>query len=309
MQKLQNISAQRVSWVKSNKEALEKNADAIKNLYYPETIDELKVLVNGFNEKNIKFDLIGYSSNTLFLPSYHIDHLICTKKLNHWEETDTTIVCDCGANVAQLSKEMVSKGYKGFYGFIDLPGTIASGVYGNCGCYNCEINALVDHFTLLTESGEIKTLHVEDLKLQYRSTSLKRHEINGVILQVVLKKIQGNAEEEQKKALDTHVERKATQPNAANNLGTTFLGSQASSKMKIMNKIDGALRKICRIKDIKKRQNTVMKLMGAGKFLPYLFNRNRFMFYDVKAHQLFPEYIKYFKTLYTDGHLEIEIRK
>ena len=70
MQHIQNISAQRVSWVKSNKEALEKNSDAIKNLWYPETRQELVDLLNRFHKEHISYDLIGYSSNTLFLPSY-----------------------------------------------------------------------------------------------------------------------------------------------------------------------------------------------------------------------------------------------
>lgn len=305
---LQNVSAQRVSWVKSNKEALEKHADAIKNLYYPENIDELTELVKNFYKNNIKFDIIGYSSNTLFLPTYSIDHLICTKKLDNWVETTDTIVCDCGVNVAKLAKGMVRKGYKGFYGLVDIPGTIASGVYGNCGCYNCLVCDLLVSFTLLTKEGSIRTLHVGDLKLKNRSTALKRHEIGGIILQVVLKKTKGTASIEISKAAKVHNERRATQPNAANNLGTTFLGDIKTLKMKAIILTTKIIR-VLTLQSHSKSLKFALSLFGGSKYVKYLFFINRYMFYDAESHKLFPKYIRFMKTLYKDSHLEIEIRK
>ena len=157
MKILHNVSPQQISWVKSNKDRLEKNT-SIANLYYPETTSELLDLLHNFRNSNQVFDIIGHSSNTLFLPSYKCDNLICTKELKSWHETDETIVCDCGVNVANLSKQMVAKGYVGFEGLTDLPGTIAAGVYGNCGCRGCSVNGLVQSFQLLLPDGSIKVI-------------------------------------------------------------------------------------------------------------------------------------------------------
>lgn len=309
MKHIQNISAQHVSWVKSNKNTLEQHPDAIKNLWYPETIEELIGLVNNFHTKNMHYDLIGYSSNTLFLPSYTTDNLICTKKLDKWHETEEAIICDCGVNVAKLSREMVKKGYEGFYGLTDLPGTIASSVYGNCGCFDCSVCELLDSFTMLTTDGDIKTYHVEDLKLKYRGTSLKRHELSGTILQVVLKKIQGSAEEEQKKATEAHATRLATQPNAANNLGTTFIGSKWTFKGKLFWKIDYLVRRLTRKQDVRQRLKTDYFLIVGGKFGSYVYVWNRYMFLDKTSHLLFPKYVRFLRSLCADVHLEIEIKK
>ena len=41
MQVFHNVSTQKVSWVKSNREALEANNAAISNLFYPESTEEL----------------------------------------------------------------------------------------------------------------------------------------------------------------------------------------------------------------------------------------------------------------------------
>ena len=65
MKILENISAQQISWVKSNKKNLEAQS-GIKKLYYPEALDELKDLIMTLNCNNEQYDIIGYSSNTLF---------------------------------------------------------------------------------------------------------------------------------------------------------------------------------------------------------------------------------------------------
>ena len=151
-----NVSAQKVSWVKSNKKKLEERNSQIENLYYPENLEEFLDLIGKIRSKGEVFELIGYSSNTFFLPSYSVKHLICTKLLNKWYETDEMIVCDCGVNVATLSKEMVNKGYVGFEGLTDLPGTLGAAVYGNCGCRNCSVNDILEKITMLLPNGNVR---------------------------------------------------------------------------------------------------------------------------------------------------------
>lgn len=305
-----DISPQKISWVKSNKEAFEKSGSLINNLYYPESRDELISLICEFQKKEKDFMIIGYSSNTLFLPSFSIDNMICTKELKNWYETDDTIVCDCGVNVANLSKQMVTKGHVGFEGLTDLPGTLAAGVYGNCGCRGCSINGLVQSFQLLLPDGSIKDLGVNDLKLAYRSTSLKRGELKGVILSVTLKKIQGNVEELLNLMEKNHQIRHNQQPSGANNLGTTFNGG---SKLTLKGFLYKFLEKVVSImysnRDSRFTYPKVLKIMGKEKYVPYVYYWNRYMFFDETAHELFFEYSDFLKTLYKDTRLEIEIRK
>lgn len=304
-----NISAQKVSWVKSNKENLEKQGNQIENLYYPENLDELKELIEKIKALDESFELIGYSSNTLFLPSYKVKHLICTKFINKWTETDKLIVCECGVNVSLLSKEMIKKGFVGFEGLTDLPGTVAAAVYGNCGCRNCSINDLLDSFTLLLPNGEIRICYVEDLGRQYRSTTLKRKELSGVILQVSLRKQQGNPKVLLEIADKNHTHRMKYQPNAANNLGTTFIGQQLTFYGMVCKGIEKLLGIFYRTRDSRIIFAKLLKILGKEYFVPYVYYWNRFMFLDENAHLLFPKYILFLKGLYNDLHLEIEIRK
>ena len=52
-------------------------------------------------------------------------------------------MCDCGAPISSLSKSLVDKGYLGFYGFVNLPGTIGAAAVNNSGCFGCTISDLV----------------------------------------------------------------------------------------------------------------------------------------------------------------------
>ena len=85
---------------------------------------------------------------------------------------------------AKLSHPLVDTGIKG----IDLPGTVAAAVSGNPCYYGCSINSLLISFDLLKPDGGIETVYPDRLELSKRSSSLKRHELKGIILSVKLKK-------------------------------------------------------------------------------------------------------------------------
>ena len=107
-----NVPLQEVSWVKSDESLKDVHASSAAHLYYPENMDELIELCRGFYRRGEAFDLIGYASNTLLLPSYHPRHLICTRKLEEMVEDDICIMCECGVQVRQLAKFCVAHGYE-----------------------------------------------------------------------------------------------------------------------------------------------------------------------------------------------------
>ena len=309
MKLLHNISPYSISWIKSNKDAFEKEGNVIKNLYYPETQRELIDLLREMYSSGKDFSVIGCSSNTLFLPSYSAENVVCTTELNTWVETDDTIVCECGVNVPVLSRRMVEKGVVGFEGMTDLPGTIASGVYGNCGCRGCSVLSLLQEFKLMSEDGEIRTLHTQDLKAEYRSTSLKRGELKGVIIEVVLRKTSGDADDLKKKAAENHEYRRTHQPSAANNLGTTFNGGNVrTAKGCLYGFIEKLIAVTSPSKSARAKNAKLLKLVGQSKFIPYVYCWNRYMFLDAESHMIFQEYFDFLKSLYKDVRLEIEIK-
>ncbi|MCQ2192697.1 MAG: FAD-binding protein [Paludibacteraceae bacterium] len=308
MQVKKQVSLQDLSWVKSNNKLQDKIG--VEELFYPETKDEFLNLIDELAPKDdkTKVPLIGFSSNTLFLPTYHVDKMICTRKFDKWEVRDNVVVCDCGVNVSKLAKYAVSQGWKGFYGLVDLPGTIAAAVYGNAGCYDCTVNNLLESFELLLSDGTICHKTIKDLDLEYRSTSLKKGTLKGIILSVVLKVEKGNAEEEQKKADNIHADRLKNQPNAANNLGTTYVLLEPKFLGKIfLRLIDIHTKKFPKLNH-KQHVDIFFKLFGQSRFVPYTYGLGRFMFVDEKSHEMLSSYTKFLKKLFSSVVYEIEFR-
>lgn len=309
MKVLHNISAQKISWVKSNQQLLEEES-VIENLYYPESLEELEKLVVSIYSKQEDFILIGYSSNTLFLPTFRQQNVICTKYVSLWEDKEDYIECDCGVPISKISKYAVERGYVGYEGLTDLPGTVAAAVYGNCGCRGCSVCELVHSFTLLGCDGSIKEMTVADLHLTYRSSSLKRGELKGTIMRVKLKKLMGDPQELKAIAEKNHQIRRQLQPSGQNNLGTTINGGKyPTMKGLILLQIERLIRFMTRNKDPRKSYPILLKLIGHSEFVPYVYYWNRYMFMDEKSHLLFDKYFAFVKSVYKDARLEIEIRK
>lgn len=310
MKKYQNVSPQIISWVKSNEDEFTRNNAIIKNLFYPETIDELVDLVQTLIYTKQDYLIIGFSSNTLFLPTFKSNNVICTRLLNKWYEDDGYIQCECGVPVSLLAKRMLKKGYVGFEGLTDLPGTLGAAIYGNCGCRNCLVSDLVKDFVLLKPDGSLTTLSVNDLRMKYRSSALKRKEISGIIISVNLYIKKGDSAELIKIADQNHNIRKQTQPSGVNNLGTTFNGGNVLSiKGKFFYLLETLVKILIRNRDSRKSFPIAVKLIGKQKFIPYIYYWNRYMFLDKESHILFPEYCNFVKSLYKDLTLEIEIMK
>lgn len=309
MKILNNVSALQISWVKSYKKKFS-GVSNIQNLYYPESIVELKGIISEILSKGENFDIFGYSSNTLFLPSYHAQHVICTKKLGSWSETEDSIICECGVAVSKLSKWGIDHGFVGFEGLTDLPGTIAAAVYGNCGCRGCSVNSMVKSISILNFDGVVREYTLFDLEPTYRSTSLKRQSLKGVVLYVTLHKKNGNSNDLKNIAERNHQIRINLQPSGYNNLGTTFNGgTQPTLKGFVFICAEKIIRIILGKKDSRVSYPILLKLIGKSKFIPYVYYWNRYLFLDEKSHELFNEYFAFVKTLYKDARLEIEIKK
>lgn len=286
----------RLSWNKSV-------GGQVENFYLPETIDELIILCNEKYKSNEKFDIVGYTSNINFRPTYSPNTLISTRLLKQYVVFENMIVCECGVSVSRLSCEMVNLGVIGFEGLIDLPGTIASAVYGNAGCYNCSVSALLHSIDLLTPNGEIQNLSSDVLDFKFRSSAIKRNELKGVILRVYLYRRNGSVNELQQLSELYRKHRMKTQPGSSRNLGSIFV-TGTPTFLCYLTKI---LRRVYLLfcsneldynqKKLKSRQ-FMLKCLGYSDISTYVeWGMNRFIWKDEKSYDLFDRYVKLYHKL------------
>lgn len=189
----------------------------------PETIEELVAVGKLLYENNEPFVTIGHTSNTYFKNSFNVKYVIDTRQLTDFTILDeNTLVCDCGAPMAKVSRFCVENGIAGYEGMIGLPGTVGGGVFCNSGCYGCGIEKILKYVELLTEQGDVIRLSCEQMDFAFRTSIMKRRELKGIILKAYF----DISKREDKSVLQSiadknKADRKETQDPPALNLGTT----------------------------------------------------------------------------------------
>ena len=309
MKYYKNVKSYSVTWLANT---YDKNTSqgTIANYYLPETMEEFTELCRELYRKNEKFHVVGSTSNVYIRPNTSFKHMISIRLLNRFYLDNDFMVCECGASVKRIVRRMVIDGIDGYACMIDLPGTIGGGVYGNAGVSRHSIVRQLKDVTVLLDNGSIRTFSPDDLGFTFRSSALKRGELQGIILSCRLKRTPGNKKEIEDEAMMVHEWRKENQPGAARNLGTTSLLSIAKPTLK-----GKLLRGIATVGAFVLKPNDkagfktrfIMKALGQSELSQYLFGLNRYMWMDAKAHENFEVYVEAINQLYVKPRLEIEV--
>ena len=300
----QNISLKKISWIKRG---------GISDFFItPTSSSQFKDLVFYLRKSNFDFEIIGNTSNIYFLDTYNPHVVISTTKLNHFFETEDSIVCECGTNVSKMARLLSQKGYEGFYGLVNLPGTIGSAVVNNASCFGCSISDLLISIKCipLDSNDDILTLSALDLKYSHRSSSIKRQELRVVVLSITLKKRIGNPELESQKASAATEKRQQTQEKPAFTLGSVYSNLILRNNFKnlisrcVVHFINGHRRMYI----YKKVQ---LFLYGYGYLDKYISDKNfnTFIWKGDQSVSMFLKYQELMNLIYLNPTLEIEIRK
>lgn len=266
------------------------------------------------------FEVVGQTSNIFFHSTCNPAVVVCTTRVNDYEVLadsvgkTVTVTCGCGVNVMRLSKDLLEQGYAGVCGLTSLPGTVASAVVGNAGCFKCSITALLQSLNCLLPDGTVKTYSREELRFSQRSSAFKRGELKGIILSVRLHlENAADVEEEKRKAARSTQWRKRNQEGPAKNLGSTFAVLKMRKNLRnitaylyayIGSKLGiGSYRRLLK--------QSLLRLYGYHSRLEAYVsdkNVNTFVWRDEQAEQMFPVYKEMMNKIYNHATLEIEER-
>lgn len=309
MKVFENVKSCSVTWL-ANTYDKEKAQGIIAHYYLPESMNEFIGLCRELYGRNEMFRVVGATSNIYIRPDTNIDHLISIKHLNSFHIANGLLVCQCGVSVKRIVREMVKDGIDGYACMIDLPGTIGGAIYGHAGVSRHSIAQQLVDVQILLSDGKIKTFTPEELNFSYRSSALKRGELDGVILSCRLKRCPGDKKEIEREAKMVHEWRKKNQPGPSRNLGTTSLLTITKN-----TRIGFLLRYVAYAlailvpseKRVAFKTKLIMMLMGKPRLAKYLFGLNRYMWMDTASHEYFDDYVDVINQLYVKPRLEIEV--
>jgi UDP-N-acetylmuramate dehydrogenase len=133
---------------------------------------------------------------------------------------------ESGAFLAPLARQCVQRGLGGLEWGVGVPGTIGGAVFGNAGAHGGDVAGNLRRTGVLNPDGEVHELAAEDLRLEYRSSALKRAQARTggrpwVILWAEFNMLDMPVEELETRAERYTEHRKRTQPPGAT-IGSMF---------------------------------------------------------------------------------------
>lgn len=291
----------------------------------PNTIKELEDVIRILQKESMSFKVIGHTSNLYILDSYNVDAIVATNKLSHYSIEGEFLKCNTGVSISRLSKECITKGYKGFEGLIELPGTVGAAIVNNASCFKCSPSSMLVSATILSLDGHIvkkETVDKDFFVFSHRSSAIKRGEKQAIILEAVFKLHQITDIDDLIKTAECNARtRKETQDGKANNLGSIF-SKRKERKRKItslgISKAPFVI--LLRLTDYLfrdkhfykiRRNELLLRLYGYRDVIPYISkkNSNCFLWLDSNADKQFIRYMEFMNKCFDCGPLEIEILK
>jgi UDP-N-acetylmuramate dehydrogenase len=131
-----------------------------------------------------------------------------------------SVTAESGVIFSNLANRCAAKGLAGLEWAATVPGTIGGAVYGNAGAFGGDMTGNLIWAELLTEDGREK-FSAEQMGYGYRTSILKRGELDAVVLAAELRLKNSTREEVTTNIEQFGAHRKSTQPPGAS-MGSMF---------------------------------------------------------------------------------------
>lgn len=274
----------------------------------PDTTEKLRAALDICLRQGVEPIVVGHTSNIYFSNDFNPDLVVTTLKLTAWELKDDVIVCQPGVNVRKLSAFCIEHGIDGFYGLVDLPGTVAGAVVNNSSCFGCSIAGVLAGVNLY-QRGTVRFIS-DELNHSYRSSALKTGELRGTILRVYLKARKADRDELSVLAARTREVRRRTQEPPAKNLGSTYAEIEYNLSSKIVLKIAYIISGVFKVPEKRLGKKLLLFVYGYEKLGNYIsdYNIGCFVWRDGEADKQFEAYRRFIGKVSKSARLEIEYR-
>ncbi len=187
-----------------------------------ESADELARIIKLLWKLDIDHIMLGGGSNVLVSDKgvRGVVVLNRAKAVRFHNGDEPSVLVESGVIFSNLANRCAAKGFGGLEWAATVPGTLGGAVYGNAGAFGGDMVGNLLWAELLTENGREK-FTVEQMGYGYRTSILKRGEIDAVVLSAQLSLKNSTKEEATVKIEQFSAHRKATQPPGAS-MGSMF---------------------------------------------------------------------------------------
>ena len=187
-----------------------------------ESADELARIVRLLYKQEIDYLMLGGGSNVLVSDKgvRGVVVLNRAKAVRFHNGDEPSVTVESGVIFSNLANRCAAKGFGGLEWAATVPGTVGGAVYGNAGAFGGDMAGNLVWAELLTENGREKYT-AEQMAYGYRTSILKRGELDAVVLAAELRLKNSTKEEVTTNIEQFSAHRKATQPPGAS-MGSMF---------------------------------------------------------------------------------------
>ena len=189
-------------------------------LAFPETIDQVKELVDYVREHKMGLTVLGNASNLIVGDGGIDDLTIILTRLNKIEVHDNKVTAQAGASYIATTEAARDSELTGLEFAAGIPGSIGGAVFMNAGAYGGETKNVVSEATVMLPDGTIKNLTNEELDFGYRHSSIQDN--NGVVLDATFALEPGKYDDIKARMDDLNERREAKQPLDLPSCGSVF---------------------------------------------------------------------------------------
>jgi UDP-N-acetylmuramate dehydrogenase len=186
----------------------------------PQTVEQLKEVVQRCNENNIPIYVMGFGSN-LLISDKGLRAAVIKLETDQFTRTQfdgEQLTAWAGAELSKLVLTCVQKGLSGIEALIGIPGSIGGAVKMNAGGAFGDIGAAVETVTLMDNQGSVFEKSKPELIFDYRRTNITAK----FILNAQLKLAAADSEQSLRTVKEIWIYKKNNQPLNTKNSGCIF---------------------------------------------------------------------------------------
>ena len=189
---------------------------------FPKNTDELAEILKISRLLDCKCRILGAGTNVL-APDEGVEGIvICLKDgLNDIKLLENNrIQVFSGVTMTRAAVFAANAGLSGMEFAHGIPGTVGGGVYMNAGAYGGEISQICKSVTLMSVTGDIRTLSAEEMKFSYRHSILEESE--DIVISAVFQLKPMPVEQIKETMKDLMSRRSSSQPLDLPSAGSAF---------------------------------------------------------------------------------------
>lgn len=189
-------------------------------LAFPNTVAEVKLLVNMANENGIPLTVLGNSSNLVVKDGGIRGLVIILTDMDQITVSGTKIMAQAGASLIETTERAYQAGLTHFEFAAGIPGSVGGAVFMNAGAYGGEICQVLTEVSVITRAGYVKTMVNEEMNFGYRHSQIQ--DDHDIILEATFILKEGNKHEIRETMDNFNFLRASKQPLEYPSCGSVF---------------------------------------------------------------------------------------